>query len=59
MSKHIRGAGKIRLTISPSTKTMKTLKRRGSVKVKVTITFTPTGGHPSTHTVKLTLKLKH
>ena len=58
-SKRVTRAGKIRLTIRPSTKTAKTLKRHGSAKVKATLTFTPTGGHPRARTVKLTLRLAH
>jgi hypothetical protein len=58
-SKRVTRAGKIRLTIRPSTKTAKTLKRHGSAAVKVTLTYTPTGGHPRARTVKLTLRLAH
>jgi len=58
-SKRVTRAGKVRLTIRPSTKTAKTLERRGSATVKVTLTYTPTGGRPRARTVKLTLRLAH
>jgi ABC-type phosphate transport system substrate-binding protein len=51
-------AGTFDLTLKPSGAAKKELLKRGSLKVSLKFTFTPTGGTPSTSTTSLTLKLK-
>ncbi|HSD25344.1 MAG TPA: hypothetical protein VLB79_13570, partial [Solirubrobacterales bacterium] len=48
--------GSASVTIKAKGKQLRKLKSTGKVKVKPTITYTPTGGHPSTQPWKLTLK---
>jgi hypothetical protein len=50
------GGGKGSITLNASSKTIADLKKVTSLKVKVTITFTPTGGTAVSHSVTLTLK---
>ncbi len=57
LTKLTKGAGPVTLAVKPSGKTRKVLEKTGRAKVKATLTFTPTGGIPSTRVVKLTLKL--
>jgi hypothetical protein len=52
-----RGAGRVKLVVSPSTRAKTILKKRGSLHVRVKITYTPTGGSARTKTIGLTLKL--
>ena len=54
------GAGPAQLLIKAKGKKKKRLNRKGKVKLNVAITYTPTGGDPSTQslTVKLKKKLK-
>jgi hypothetical protein len=49
-------AGQANLTIRAKGKKLKTLNEKGKVKVSVAITYTPTGGDPSTQSRKLKLK---
>ena len=56
VEKKIKGKGKVKLMIEPTTKTRKTLARTGKAKVTAKITFTPTGGTPNTKSETLTLK---
>jgi hypothetical protein len=53
-----RGAGTPTLTVKPSSTTLKLLRTGASVKLSVTISYTPTGGTRRTGTAKLTIKLK-
>ncbi len=51
-------AGPAQLTIRAKGKKKATLNETGKVKLKPKITYTPTGGDPSTRSMKLKLKLK-
>ncbi len=59
-SRPVTGPGVVDLAVKPNAKTKKKLKRTGKVKVKVAITFTPTGGtaNVQTKTIKLKRKLR-
>ncbi len=50
------GAGTVELLIKPKGKKKRKLNETGKVKVKPTITYTPTGGDPATQSRKLKLK---
>ena len=52
------GAGGRKLTIKAKGRTLDKLKENGTVKVSVTVTFTPTGGFPRAATKKVKLVLK-
>jgi hypothetical protein len=52
-------AGPARLLVKARGKKKKTLKKKGSVKLNVAVTYTPTGGDPRTQSVKVKLKKKH
>jgi hypothetical protein len=56
-TRRVRQAGKVNLPISPRRKTARKLKSTGSAKVRVKVTYTPTGGDPSTRLVQVLLKL--
>lgn len=49
-------AGPVKLVIRAKGKKRKTLNETGKVKLRVAITYTPTGGEPSTRSVKVKLK---
>jgi ABC-type phosphate transport system substrate-binding protein len=51
-------AGTFNLTLSPSSAAKQVLKQKGSLKVNLTITFTPTGGSAKSSNSAVTLKLK-
>src|SRR6185295_15841604 len=51
-------AGAFSLTLSPSGAAKQVLKQKGSLKVNLTITFTPTGGSAKSSNSAVTLKLK-
>jgi ABC-type phosphate transport system substrate-binding protein len=51
-------AGTFNLALKPSAAAKKVLRKKGRLKVKLTLTYTPTGGEPKTSTSALTLKLK-
>ena len=51
-----KGAGSTTLKLKPSGAGKKLLKKKGKLKVKVTIEFTPTGGPPGTTTKTVTFK---
>jgi ABC-type phosphate transport system substrate-binding protein len=51
-------AGTFSLTLSPSSAAKQVLKQKGSLKVNLTITFTPTGGSAKSSNSAVTLKLK-
>jgi hypothetical protein len=50
--------GPVTLTIKAKGKKKRTLNETGKVTVKPTISFTPTGGNPSTKLAKVKLKKK-
>ena len=50
-------AGTLKLPVKPTSSARKTLKEKGKLKLKVAVTFTPTGGLAATVKRKLTLKL--
>jgi len=50
-------AGTLNLPVKPTKSARKTLANKGKLKLKVAVTFTPTGGFAATVTRKLTLKL--
>jgi len=50
-------AGTLKLPVKPTKSARKTLENKGKLKLKVAVTFTPTGGLAATVTKKLTLKL--
>lgn len=52
-------AGTFNLTLSPSGAAKQVLKKKGSLKVKLSITFTPTGGSVKATSSAVTLKLKN
>ena len=58
VTKPVSGAGKVKLKVKAKGKTLKKLKARGKVTVKVTVTFTPTGGTPRSETKKVKLVLR-
>lgn len=49
-------AGTVNVPLKPTKAARKILAEKGKVKVRVSLTFTPTGGLPATTTVKVTLK---
>lgn len=55
-SKTVSAPGEVKLTIRAKGKKKRTLNETGKVKVKPKITYTPTGGDPSTQSTKLKLK---
>jgi hypothetical protein len=56
ISATVTAPGKVRLTIKAKGKKKRKLNETGKVKIKPNITFTPTGGDPSTQSPKLKLK---
>jgi ABC-type phosphate transport system substrate-binding protein len=50
-------AGTVKLTLTPGSAAKKALKKKGTLKVSVTITFTPQGGSAKSSTRTVTLKL--
>lgn len=55
---NVKKAGPVRVKVKPTKAGKKVLRRKGKLKAKVDITFTPTGGQPSTVTRKVTIKKK-
>jgi hypothetical protein len=55
-TKSVAAAGKVKLKIKATGKKRKKLNRTGKVKLQLSVTYTPTGGSPGTHSTKLTLK---
>jgi hypothetical protein len=55
-SKTVTAPGKVKLTIKAKGKKKGTLNETGKVKVKPKITYTPTGGDPTTQSIKVKLK---
>jgi hypothetical protein len=56
ISKTVGAAGEVELVIRAKGKKARALSETGKVKIKPKITFTPTGGDPSTQSRKLKLK---
>ena len=56
ISKDVSGPGTTTLTVKAKGKKKKRLNETGKVKLNVAITFTPTGGDPSTQSLKVKLK---
>jgi hypothetical protein len=48
--------GNVKIKVALTPKEKKLLKKKGKLNLKVTITYTPTGGSPITKTVKITVK---
>ena len=57
-TKPVAAAGTVKLAVKPTGKKKKKLKRRGKVKVKANVTFTPTGGTAANQTKSIKLKRK-
>jgi ABC-type phosphate transport system substrate-binding protein len=51
-------AGTFSLSLKPSAAAKGALRKKGSLRVSLTLTFTPAGGDPSTQSSSITLKLK-
>jgi hypothetical protein len=51
-------AGTVKLLVKPKGKARKKLKQHGKLKVRATVTFTPTGGKPFDQPLKVKLKQK-
>jgi hypothetical protein len=49
-------AGVLNVPLKPTGQGRKVLKKKGKLKIRVALTFTPTGGTTATQTVKVTLK---
>jgi hypothetical protein len=56
-SKVSRAAGKVLLPLHPNNYGFEQLEEKGKLKVRVRVTYTPTGGTPNTKSFKVTLKL--
>jgi hypothetical protein len=54
-SKVVAAAGTVRLRIKATGRRLRTLNRTGKSKVRVSVTFTPTGGVPNTQSRRVTL----
>lgn len=52
------GAGTIKAKLKPGSEAMRVLKKKGKLRTKLTLTFSPTGGDPATQTTSVTLKKK-
>lgn len=55
-SKGLKSAGTLTLTLKPTSVGLAALRKSGSIKVKLTVSFSPTGGKPGSKIVSLTLK---
>jgi hypothetical protein len=51
-------AGTVKLRLKPTAKALATLRRKHKLRVKVAVTFAPTGGRPETAIATVVLKLK-
>ena len=51
-------AGKLKLTLKPSKAALRYLRRRGKLRTRMKLTYTPTGGSARSTTRNVTLKLK-
>ena len=57
-TKTVTQAGVVKLKMRLTKKGKKVLRKKGKVKVRLAITFTPTGGTPNTEVTKITIKKK-
>ncbi len=48
----------VKVTLKPTAAGKKVLKKKGKLRQKMSITFTPTGGTPNTKTKTITIKRK-
>ena len=55
-SKEAAAEGRVMLAVKPKRKAKKKLKKRGKAKVRLAVTFSPTGGDPATKSAKVKLK---
>jgi hypothetical protein len=55
VSRAVSAAGTVKLLVKSKGKKKRTLDRTGNVKVKVKVTYTPTGGSPNTETKRIKL----
>jgi virginiamycin B lyase len=51
------GAGRVKLVVKPLPRIVKKLRRSGKARLREKVAYTPSGGDPSSRTLKLTLKL--
>lgn len=51
-------AGTYEATVKPSSKAKRVLKKKGKLKTKLTLTYSPDGGEAATKTDSVTLKMK-
>jgi PKD repeat protein len=58
LTRSVAAAGPVNLTIKPSRVARRVLARKGKLRARVKLTYTPTGGTASTQTRTVTLKLK-
>jgi hypothetical protein len=54
----VKAAGVVKVSIKPTKAGKKVLRKKGRIKQKMRITFTPTGGTASVHTKTITIKRK-
>jgi hypothetical protein len=55
-AKQVGGAGQFGLVVTPNAKARTYLARDGRLRAVVHVTFTPTGGRPSTQSLRVVLK---
>jgi virginiamycin B lyase len=58
LSKPVAGPGATELSVKPTPKAAKQLRKAGTLKLAAKVTFTPTGGDPSTKPVSVSLRFK-
>jgi hypothetical protein len=58
VTKTVTQAGVVKLKMKLTKKGKKVLRKKGKVRVRLAITFTPTGGTPNTELTKITIKKK-
>ena len=58
VTKTVTQAGVVKLKMKLTKKGKKVLRKKGKVKVRLAITFTPTGGTPNTEVARITIKKK-
>lgn len=54
--RQVDGAGRVKLRVVPKRAKRRALRRNGSVRLGVAVTFVPSGGEPNSRTIKLRLK---
>jgi hypothetical protein len=55
---NVKAAGVVKVTLKPTAAGKKVLRKKGKLRQKMRITFTPTGGTPNTKTKTITIKRK-